>query len=74
MELKRILKINWFKYKWLKYNRDDWYLIEIIKKTLNSRTRYWYSIVSADWDEKHCWTKEEVIGYLVLQWIINRLF
>lgn len=69
MEEKEILKINWFAWdielKW--WLRSDWYLIN--KKDLEYIVSDWWFNL-----EKYCKNNEELIWYLAIKWIINRLF
>jgi len=60
-----ILKINWFYKKWNIYDRDDW--IQIYN---------WNEKWVAFWNWEVCNFKNshELIWFLVLRWIINRLF
>lgn len=66
--IKEILKINWFIFdKVIKaYIRDDWYLIKKVD---------WEYIISDEWYsfERYCRNAEEVIWYLAIKRIINRL-
>ena len=68
VEIKEILKINWFHKKWNIYDRDDWIQINFLK----------YSIRMYDWDnEPYIYefkNKYELVWYLVYRNIINRLF
>lgn len=63
---KNIMKINGFKYKSKKYYREDWIEIEI--------HWYIYEIAYWNWYTCDCKGKADLIGQLVLEWIINRLF
>lgn len=64
---KNIIKINWFIYKWKEYNRNDWIQILCHKDE-------WYTIVYWDWYTFDVDNKSELIWYLALNGIINRLF
>jgi len=65
--MKNILKLNWFNWDkemnwWI---RSDGFMI----------TKYNdYHIVDSEWNVKYCLNENEIIGYLALNWIINRLF
>lgn len=67
-EISEILKINWFHKKWNIYERDDWTQINLLK----------YSIRIDDLDNEpklyEFKNKYEIILYLVIRNIINRLF
>jgi len=69
-KLKEILSINWFKYNWNKYLRDDWYYIDVLQKEYKG----WYYVVDWEWNAYQCKNQEEMIWFLSLKWIINRLF
>jgi len=66
--ISEILKLNWFYKKWNIYDRDDWIQINYLK----------YSIRILDWDNKlilyNFKNQFELIWYLVLRNIINRLY
>ena len=66
-EISGILKINWFHKKWNIYDRGDWIQINMLKNELRME----------DWDnEPNLYdfkNKYEIIWFLVLRWIINRL-
>jgi len=66
--ISEIFKINWFHKKWNIYERDDWIKINMFK----------YIIIMNDWDNEpniyEFKNKFEIIWYLVLRKIINRLF
>lgn len=66
-KLKNILNINWFKFKYWEYNRDDWILINCYQYGS-------YQIVFWDWNTIDINNQNELIWYLALHWIINRLF
>ncbi len=65
---KNILKINWFIHSWIEYNRDDW--MQIIHNHHLSE----YEVINTIWDVVTLDNKDELIWYLALNWIINRLF
>jgi hypothetical protein len=66
-EISGVLKINWFHKKWNIYDRDDWIQINILKNAIRMD----------DWDNEpnlyEFKNKYEVIWFLALRWIINRL-
>ncbi len=66
--ISKILQINWFYKKWNVYDRDDWIQVNILKNAIRMD----------DWDnEPNLYdfkNKYELIWFLVLRWIINRLF
>lgn len=64
---KNILKINWFKYEWRKYTRDDWIYIEVVSA---------WNYVIVDWEGEitECNSQWELIWWLALYGVINRLF
>lgn len=64
---KNILKVNWFIYKSMEYNRDDW--IQIICYKDES-----YQVVYSNWDILDINNKCELLWTLAINWIINRLF
>lgn len=68
VDIKKVLTKNWFICKWNFCERDDWIIINLIKDIL----------IWEDWDNEplkyEFKNKNELVWFLVLRNIINRLF
>jgi hypothetical protein len=72
MRFANIMKINWFKFSWNKYYREDW--IEIAYNEWEVEICYSCWMVTY-WTEKSLIDRKKfIIWELALSWAINRLF
>jgi hypothetical protein len=64
-KVSEIMEINWFDRVWNQYGRDDW--IQVNNLSVKN-------VVFWDGTVKDFNNEFELIWYLALRWIINRLF